>query len=74
MPPHHGVGLDEHERRAPLPPRLGEEDPKQSVSRAELRTLDRARQRGQLLTEREILERPLGCPRQVAERLKAAVC
>ena len=50
-------GCTTSKARAPVPPRLGEEDPKQSVRRAELRTFDRARQHGQLLTEREILER-----------------
>ena len=57
MPPHHGVGLDDDQGGAPLPPPLGEEDPKESVPRAEFWALDRTRQRGQLLTEREILER-----------------
>ena len=33
MPSHHGVGLDEHERRAPVPPRLGQYDPKQPIAR-----------------------------------------
>ena len=57
MPSHHGVGLDDDQGGAPLRPCLGEEDPKDSVRRAKFWALDRARQRGQLLTEREILER-----------------
>ena len=57
MPSHHGVGLHDDQGGAPVPPTLGEEDPKQSVRRAELRTLDRSRQHGQLLTEREIFQR-----------------
>jgi len=57
VPPHHGVGLDDDQGGAPLPPRLAEEDPKESVPRVEFWSLDRTRQRGQLLTEREILER-----------------
>ena len=56
MPSHHGVGLDEHERRAPVPPRPGQYDPKQPVSRPELRTADRAFQCVELLAECEVLE------------------
>ena len=56
MPSHHGVGLDEHERRPPIPPRLGEDDPKQPISPPESRTADRAFQRVKLLAEREVLE------------------
>ena len=57
VPSDHGIGLHDDQGGAPVPPRLGEEDPKQSVRRAEPRTFHRARQHGQLLTEREILER-----------------
>jgi hypothetical protein len=57
VPSHHGVGWDDDQGGAPFRPCLGEEDPKESVPRAEFWTLDGARQRGQLLTEREILER-----------------
>src|SRR4051794_38704720 len=28
MPPHHGVGLDEHQRRAPIAPAMCQGDPK----------------------------------------------
>jgi hypothetical protein len=59
VPPHHSVGLHDDQGGAPLPPPLGEEDPKESVPLAELWALDRAPQHGQLLTEREILERDL---------------
>ena len=52
-----GVGPHDEQGSAPLRPRLGEEDPKESVPRAELWAPDRARQRGHLLAEREILER-----------------
>jgi len=62
VPPHHGVRLDDDQGGAPLPPALGKEDPKESVPRAELRALDRTRQRSQLLTEREILERDVPVP------------
>src|SRR5207247_9419857 len=43
-------------RRSASPANLGEEDPKQSVRRAELRTLHGSRQHGQLLTEREVFQ------------------
>ena len=56
MPSHHGVGLDEHERGAPVPPRLGQSDPKQAISPPELRTAARAFQAVELLAEREVLE------------------
>src|SRR5712692_7064028 len=56
MPSHHGVGLDEHERRAPVPPGLGHHDPKQPISLPELRTADTAPQRIELLAEREVFE------------------
>jgi hypothetical protein len=57
MPPHHGVGLHDDQGGAPLPPPFGEEDPKEAVPHAEPWVVDRARQRGQLLTKREIFER-----------------
>jgi hypothetical protein len=56
MPSHHGVGLDEDERRAPVPPRLGQYDPKQPIPPPKLRTGARAFQRAELLAEREVLE------------------
>ncbi len=56
MPSHHGVGPDEHERRAPVPPRLGQHDPKQPIAPPEMRTADRAFQRVELLAECEVLE------------------
>ena len=56
MPSHHGIGLDEHERRTPVPPRLGQYEPKQSIARAELRMADRAFQRVELLAQGEVLE------------------
>ena len=56
MSSHDGVGLDEHERRAPVSPRLSQHDPKQPIARPELRTGDRASQRVELLAEREVLE------------------
>jgi hypothetical protein len=56
MPSHHGVGLDEHERRPPVPPRLGQDDPQQPISPPELRTAERACQRVELLAEGEVLK------------------
>jgi hypothetical protein len=57
MPTHDRVGLHDDQGCSPIPARLGEQHPKQAISRAEVRTPDGARQRGHLLTEREILER-----------------
>ena len=57
MPPQHRLGLHDHQGGAPLAPPLGQEDPKESVPPTELWALDRSGQRGQLLPEREILER-----------------
>ena len=62
MPPHYGVRLHDDQGGAPLPPSLGEENPKEAVAGAELWAPDLARQRGQLLTEREILERDRPMP------------
>jgi len=56
MPSHHGVRLDEYERRTPVPPRLGQYDPKQAISPPELRTAARTFQSVELLAEREVLE------------------
>ena len=57
MPPQHRFGLHDYQGGAPLAPSLGEEDPKKSVPTVEPWALDRSGQCGQLLTEREILER-----------------
>ena len=56
MPSHHGVGPDEHERRAPAPPRLCQDDPKQPVARPERRPGAPAFEGVELLAEREVLE------------------
>jgi hypothetical protein len=56
MPLHHGIGLHEHKRRAPVPPRPGQQDPKQPISPSEVGTADGASQRVELLPERKILE------------------
>jgi hypothetical protein len=57
MPPQHRFWLYDHQGGAPLAPSLGEEDPEESVPPAEPRVRDGSGQHGQLLTEREILER-----------------
>jgi len=41
MPPHHGVRLHDDQGGAPLPPSLGEENPKEAVPGAELWALNR---------------------------------
>jgi hypothetical protein len=57
VPPHDGVGPHDEHGAAPLPPGLGEEDPKESVPGAKPWAFARARQGGDLLTEGKILER-----------------
>ncbi len=57
MPAHDRVGLHDDQGRSPILPRLGEQDPEQSIARAEVRTPDRAPENGQLLTQRQVLER-----------------
>src|SRR5258708_4315040 len=57
MPTHDRVGLHDDQSRSPFPPRLGEQNPKQSIARTEVRTPDRAPQDGYLLTQRQVLER-----------------
>jgi hypothetical protein len=66
VPSDHGIGLHHDQGGAPVLPTLGEEDPKQSVRRAELRTFHRSRQHDQLLTEREISSTIARCPPQIS--------
>jgi hypothetical protein len=56
MPPQHRCWLHDHQGGAPLPPRVGEQDPKEPIRRAELRAFTDTRQRGQLLTKRQVLK------------------
>jgi len=56
VPSDYGIGLHDDQGGAPVPPTLGEEDPKQPVRRTELRAFHRSRQQGQLLTEREVFQ------------------
>ena len=57
MPTHHGVRVHDDQGCTPVPPRVGEQHPKQSISVAELGTFHGALEHRQLLTEYEILER-----------------
>jgi len=57
MPTHNRVRVHDNQGGAPIPPRLGEQHPKQSISVAELGTPRGALEHSHLLTEREILER-----------------
>jgi hypothetical protein len=68
VPPHHGVGLHNDQGGTPVPPYLGEQNPKESVTLAEFWTLGRAPQGGQLVTEREIFER--NCPMSATDETK----
>jgi hypothetical protein len=57
MPTHDRLGLHNDQGRSPILPRLGEEDPKQSVARTEVRTPDRASENPQLLTQCQVFKR-----------------
>ena len=57
MPTDHRLGLHDDQGRTPVPPGVSEQQPKQSISRTEWRTLDRAFEHRQLLTEGQVLER-----------------
>ena len=57
MPADYCVRLNDDQGRAPVPPRLGEQDPKQAIPVAKWGTLDRVPEHRQLLTERQVLER-----------------
>jgi hypothetical protein len=56
MPAHDPIGLDEHQGVAPVPPRLQQYDPEESVARAQLWTSDGALQGSQLLPKRQVLK------------------
>jgi hypothetical protein len=57
MPTHDGVRVHNDQDVAPIPPRVGEQHPKQAIPVTERWPLDGPPERGQLLTEREVLER-----------------
>ena len=56
MPAHDGVRPHDDQCGAPIPPRVGEQDPRQSISGPELWTLGSASEHRQLLTQREVLK------------------
>jgi hypothetical protein len=56
MPAQDGAWLHDDQGAAPVRPRLGEQDPKESIAPTNVRTFV-AGQRGQLLTERHVLQR-----------------
>src|SRR5262245_17683106 len=56
MPAHDGVGLHDEQGAPPVPPGFREQNPKESITRSKLRAFCSARERGHLLTEREVLE------------------
>jgi hypothetical protein len=41
MPSHDRVRLDEHQRRAPIPPESGQHDPKEPIARSQTRAFGR---------------------------------
>jgi hypothetical protein len=57
MPTHNGVRMHDDEGRAPIPPPVGEQQPKQAISTMDWGPLDGPSEHGQLLTEREVLKR-----------------
>ena len=57
MPTDHRLGLHDDQGRTPVSPGVSEQHPKQSISRTERRTRDRALEHRQLLTEGQILKR-----------------
>jgi hypothetical protein len=56
MPAHDRIGLDEHKGVAPVLPRVHQDDPEESVARAQLWTFDRTLQSSQLLPKRQVLK------------------
>jgi hypothetical protein len=56
IPPKHRCWLHDNQGGVPLPPRVGEQDPKEPITWAELRACRDARQSGQLLTKRQVLK------------------
>jgi hypothetical protein len=66
MPAYDGVRLHDDQRRAPVPPGMGEQHPKQSISMAEWRPQDRAPEYHQLLAERQFSSATVRCPQQIS--------
>jgi hypothetical protein len=57
MPADDRVRLDDDERRAPVPPDVGEQHPQQPIAMPEVGMLDCAPERRQLLTKSHVLKR-----------------
>jgi len=57
VPANHGLGANEVERLAPPRPPVGEPHPEGSIEAPELRSLRSAAEQGELLPERQVLER-----------------
>jgi hypothetical protein len=57
MPTDHRLGLHDDQGRTPVSPGVSEQHPKQSISRTERWTPDRALEHRQLLTEGQVLKR-----------------
>ena len=56
MPPQNGLRLDEHQRRSPAAPGVGQEEPEHSIVPLEVRTPPGALQRSQLVPQRNVFE------------------
>jgi hypothetical protein len=56
MPSHDRLWLNEHQRRAPIPPDSGQHDPEQSVARPDTHTRGRPCHRPELLPQRHVLQ------------------
>ena len=62
MPPNDGIGLDEYERRAPVPPDVCQHDPEEPIAGLEAWTLRRTCGGLQLLPQREVLQHDVVVP------------
>jgi hypothetical protein len=68
MPTDHRLGLHDDQGRTPVSPGVSEQHPKQSISRTERWTLDRALENRQLLTEGQVLSATARCPPQISAK------
>ncbi len=57
MPANHGLGANDMERFAPPSPLVGEPHPEEAIEAPELRSLRSAAKQGELLPQRQVLER-----------------
>ena len=65
-------GLHDDQGRAPVPPGMSEQHPKQSISRTEWQMLDRALEHRQLLTEAKFSSATARCPPQISAQERSA--